>query len=214
MRRNIFGLVLFIFTAIVYWSCNYRSTVSASSLNDSIPFGVHTQFFFCGNFIYTPESAYLEELITGHSMPVEMTGVPYMIETEYPRIAELSGTPLYVELKGYMVHAADSTGRDQLVISKILDYQEQPQSLEVMMGGFKASTRLLFLYPNHTFKMTDLSSSIIRTKEGKWFLNSRDLMSLFSGNTETVKRINYKKKTLNKRDEDTPEIFILTQPSH
>lgn len=164
--------------------------------------------YFEGNLLYSDSSAFFEESISGVIIPVDMTGLSYMIDTEYPLINENKERPIHVKLSGYLSSQPNEQGNAEphLTIQKIKDIKDTKCAIQPMVGIYSGNGQTLTIAPNHTYTLQSRSGS---EKRGSWFLHSGNTMILLSADSKTVMRINYKKKSLNGKD-DNPTIFTLS----
>ncbi|NDV80951.1 hypothetical protein [Bacteroides sp. 51] len=167
-----------------------------------------TEQYFEGNLCYSNHSTFFEESISGAIIPVDMTGMEAMISTEYPQINKKKGIPVHVKLLGYLSPQLNAKGTPEthLIIRKIKEINESKRRIQPMTGTYSGNGHTLTISPNRTYTLQTKNGS---EKEGSWFLNSRNTMILLSENSRTIMKINYKKKSLNGR-EDNPTIFMLS----
>lgn len=167
-----------------------------------------TEQYFEGNLQYSANSAYFEESISGAIIPVNMSSLSSLINTEFSQIKKKKGIPVHVKLLGYLSPQQDGQEAPEahLTIKKIKEINQSKRRIQPMTGTYNGSGHTLTISPNHTYTLQSKNGS---EKEGNWFLNSRNTMVLLSADSKTVMKINYKKKSLNGRD-DHPTIFMLS----
>lgn len=167
-----------------------------------------TEQYFEGNLIYNSDATFFKEAISGATIPVEMTGLPFIIETEFPQINRRKGEPVHVILSGYLSPQLNSKGIPELylTIKKIKDIYENHRHIQPMTGVYIGEGHTLTVSPDHSYSLLSKYGNI---REGHWFLLSRSTMVLLSNKSRMILRVNYKKKSLNSRD-DSPIIFTLS----
>lgn len=193
---------------ILVLSCYSTTSSKATSEVDLSTFSHTIEQYFEGNLCFSVDSASFEEYISGTIIPIDMAKMNAMIDTEYPQINKKKGIPMHVKLIGCLSPQFNTKGTPEthLTIKKIKEMSESKHLIQPMTGTYKGNAHTLTISPNRTYTLQNKNGS---EKEGKWFLNSRNIMILLSENSRTVMRINYKKKSLNSR-EDNPTIFMLS----
>lgn len=164
--------------------------------------------YFEGNLSYTSSGAFFEESISGAIIPVDMNSISCIIESELPQISKRKGIPVHVKLSGYLSSQSnkDEIPEIHLIVKKVKEVHDSKRRIEPMIGTYNGNGQTLTISPNHTYTFLNKRGD---TKEGNWFLNSKNTMILLSEGSQTIMRINYKKKSLNSR-EDHPTIFMLS----
>ena len=207
-RVTINAILISTILCILVLSC--YSTTSSNDIADAdiSTISQTTEQYFEGNLCYTIHSAFFEESISGAIIPIDMTGMNTIIDTEYPQISNKKGTPVHVILTGYLSPQLNTKGTPEihLTINKIKEINERKSHIQPMTGTYSGNGRTLTISPDRTYTLLDKNG---REKEGNWFLKSQNTMILLSEGSRTVMKINYKKKSLNSR-EDNPTIFMLS----
>ena len=164
--------------------------------------------YFEGNLSYTSSGAFFEESISGAIIPVEMNSISCIIESELPQINKRKGIPVHVKLLGHLSSQPNQkeTPEISLVVKKVKEVLDSKRRIEPMTGIYNGNGKTLTISPNHTYTFQNKHGDEIA---GNWFLNSKNTMILLSEGSQTIMKINYKKKSLNSR-EDHPTIFMLS----
>jgi len=167
-----------------------------------------TEQYFEGNLSYTSSGAFFEESISGAIIPVDMATISCIIESELPQINKRKGIPVHVKLSGHLSSQPNNneTPETYLVVKKVKEVLDSKRRIEPMIGTYKGNGQTLTISPNHTYTFQNKHGD---ETVGNWFLNSRNMMILFSEDSQKIMKINYKKKSLNSR-EDHPTIFTLS----
>lgn len=165
-----------------------------------------TNQYFEGSLSYTANGAFFEEAISGAVIPVDMASISRITESKLPQISQKRGTPVHISLLGYLT-TTDNEGETRemrLTIQKIKKVFSTKCLIQPMTGTYKGGGQTLTIFANHTYTLQNKSG---KENKGNWFLNSKNLMVLQSGKSKMIMRVNYKKKSLNSRD-DHPTIFM------
>lgn len=164
--------------------------------------------YFEGNLSYTSSGAFFEESISGAIIPVDMNSISCIIESELPQINKRKGIPVHVKLLGHLSSLPNNNESPEiyLVIKKVKEVLDSKRRIEPMIGTYNGNGKTLTISPNHTYTFQNKHGD---ATVGNWFLNSKNTMILWSEDTQTIMKINYKKKSLNSR-EDHPTIFMLS----
>lgn len=194
-------------TIVLVMLCTLILSCQTTSSDDVADFS-STEQYFEGKLSYTLTSAFFEESISGIIIPVDMTGLNYMIDTEFPQINDKIGIPTYVNISGYLASQPNEEGEleTHLTIRRIEEMSSDKRRIQPMTGTYSGNGQTLTIAPNHTYTLQSRNSN--RT-EGNWFLHSENTIVLLSGSSKTVMNINYKKKSLNGKD-DNPIIFTFS----
>lgn len=162
--------------------------------------------YFEGNLSYTANGTFFEESVSGAIIRVDTASISYIIESKLPQISKRKGMPVHVELSGYLTAQPDGKEKSEnyLTVNKIKKVYTSKCRIEPMVGTYEGGGQKLAIFPDHTYTLQDKNGN---EKRGDWFLNSKNIMILWSEKSKTVMRINYKKKSLNSRD-DNPTIFM------
>ena len=189
-------------------SCYSTGSSDGTSDADIAAISPTTEQYFEGNLCYSLTTAFFEESISGVVLSVDMTGLPFVIETEFPQINEKKGEPIHVKLKGYLTpkETGNPDSEMLLTIKDITEIKSNKRPLEPMTGIYYGDGHMLTISPNRTYTLLEKSG---KATNGNWFLHSKSTMILLSENSKTVMRVNYKKKSLNSKD-DHPTIFTLS----
>jgi len=198
-----------IILCILVASC-YRTTNSSSDTygtNTTANTSIVEQYFE-GNLCYSPNATFFEESISGAIIPVDMTGLSFMVDTEYPELNSKKGEPIHVKLSGHLAPQSNNNDTTEiyLTIKEIKGINEKRHYIQPMTGIYNGDGHTLTISPDHTYTYQEKNGNF---KEGNWFLRSKNIMILLSEESRTVMKINYKKKSLNTRD-DHPTIFMLS----
>lgn len=206
---TVYSVSLFIVLCIVVLSC-YGTTPHSSEEVTEVDMATilsTTEQYFEGNLRYNPDGTFFEEFISGSIVPVNMMGLPFIIETEFPQINRRKGDPVHVTLSGHLSPQINDKGIPELylTIKKIKDIYENQRHIQPMTGVYKGEGHTLTVSPDHKYLLMTKNGS---TKEGHWFLNAKSTMILLSADSKMIMKVNYKKKSLNGKD-DNPIIFTL-----
>lgn len=190
-------------------SCNQtKGGKEGKVIYDTIPvtnIKIMPEYYFAGDFIYRTDTAVLEEIVTGRNFPVAMVEAYPQARKLYKELG-LSGKPVYTELRGYLQPQNEEKPSQQLVITQVMKMDPDIKSVSsVLTGKYRAEDKILFLNPDHTYKLISQKEKDI---QGKWFLISENILSLNSDGKHTLVDINRKEHKLITRDE-IPIIYSL-----
>lgn len=200
-------IVISIVLGMLVLSC--YSTISSDNTGeiDLDAISHTTEQYFEGNLSYSSDNSFFEESISGAIIPVDMTGMNFMIDTEFPHLNEKQGEPIHIKLTGYLAPQPNSDGITEvhLTIRNIKEVHNSKCHIDPMVGTYNGDGHTLVISSDRTYT---LQSKNGEEKQGNWFLHSKNTMILLSENSKTAMRVNYKKKSLNGKD-DHPTIFTL-----
>lgn len=206
-----FACLIGIMVTLVLPSCNRKKGVEEGKvIYDTIPvtnIKITPEYYFAGDFTYMADAAVLKETVTGQHFPIVMAEAYPQAEKKY-RELELSGKPVYTELRGYLqLKGKDEEGpARQLVITQLIkmgSVLESPMSL--LNGKYAAENKKLFINPDHTYKLTSKDE---KDMEGKWFLVTENALILNSGEDYVWMDIDWRNHTLSNR-KDNSFVFSL-----
>lgn len=206
MKKKTLTYIDYLLLCILMLSCKNPASTDTQE-PDLAAISETTEQYFEGFFCYSPLSASFEESISGKVFPVDMQGLSFMIETEYPEIGGKINVPVFVKLTGHLIPQPDAEDKSnvRLAISSIKEVCEYGLLIDPIVGVYAGSGQELMLIPDHSYTLKDKHGNI---SEGKWYLYSSNMMVLISGDSKTMMKINYKKKCLNSR-EDLPVVFTF-----
>ena len=203
-----FILLLLLFLML---SCSNERPVEELYVEKAIDIthGETDLYYFDGNYVFTLDSSSFIESSTGKVISVYMTGLPYIMETEFAKTYRTYGKSVYVETMGRLIKGNNDI--IQLDIKDFLNFDTKEAEPEILVGEYTSEEgKILDIRSDHTFAMKDRRGRVEST--GTWFYTSKILISFNYGDSEVILKSNAKKKSLNTLD-DIPSIFSFSGPS-